>query len=111
MHRRVGRRASLRRIQHVGDGFQVRRARLSAAFPPGEDSVGESGRNEVSGVIVRQREKEQIPRCARNDKLLQGGGLGVTDYPGAAGSAGGFLWEPPRRGGGTSGGGAGSGGG
>ena len=36
MHRRHGGRASVRRIQHVGHGFESRRAGLPAAVPAGE---------------------------------------------------------------------------
>ncbi len=36
MHRRDGGRASVRRIQHVGDGLQGRRAGLPAAVPAGQ---------------------------------------------------------------------------
>ena len=44
MHRRDGGRASLRRIQYVRNGFQVRRPGLSAAVPAGENRCGKGWR-------------------------------------------------------------------
>ena len=51
VHRSAGGRASVRRVQHVGNGFESGRARLPAALSAGENSGGKARRHAVASRI------------------------------------------------------------
>ena len=68
MHRRDGRRASVRRIQHVGDGFEDRWEGLFAAVPAGEEHRGESLSRVGNPMQVNRKHPDE--RCLPASFLL-----------------------------------------
>ena len=81
VHGRNGRRASLRRIQYVGNGFEIRRTGLFASFLAGEDDLGKDFLAPAScrRFVLADRESKTPARCRRYDGIT--GAVGFNPNP------------------------------